>query len=1263
MATDLGRAKSSAAGRYDTFVAAQLARAERRVRALDLAAGLLGFAAGTLAFAVLMVLLDRQFVLSLSARKTALFLYALGAAAYLWLAVLRPLRRRVNPYYAARQVERTLASAKNSLVNWVDLHDEPLPATIRGAVGQRAAKDLAHADLEKAISGRRAGWAGGLAAVCFAAFLVAFFLLGGRQFFSFLGRAFAPFAVGGAVPTRTLITVVRPEGGDTTVTIGRSVTVVAEVKGKPPDPKGPEAIRLLYRYQEGAPYQERLLTAESGAEWATTVAPIDVQNGFWYKVAGGDCETPDYRVSVRSAPLITGFEAAYHHRPYVARVDEVRTERKLEALRGTEVTVLVRTNRALREGRLDFDAASGLKSLAGERLAEDGRAFRVRFVLDEPGRYRVVFTSQDGETYADPKQYPVVVVTDQPPKVELTKPGQDVRLPANGVLQLEGQATDDLGVKSLTLRAQLAGGPKLKARPYRSDDKLRLSGGGYPQALAYKDFVELGKVQAEDGSALALKPGNELEYWLEAADACDYPRPNVAESKRYKVLIAEPEKDPNKQRQEQQKARQEQQQHETKQDQDLKKENRARQEARQKEQERQKEEARQREQERQNQNGEGGEKKPGEGQGQKSEGSKGGQQGEKGEGAKSEQGDGNKGQDQQPGGAKDGGGQDNKPGEGSKGGEQQPGEGQQGADEQTKRQADELQKALEKRDQQGGQGGGQSADKGETKGENKPDGAQAGEGKGGGQEQGKQGEGQGASGAEQARGSESKGEGQKDGAKGAAENKGGAGDKQGAASPKEGGGGDPMNRGGEAKDAKPMGQPGAEAGQARDKGPAEKQPERSAGKEGGAGEGTKDAAQQKPDGGGAAQQSAKKGEHKDAGSQGAGRPGDAQPQAANKEKSAPEPRAGAKGAGKEERTGQQQAKAEPKDGKQNSTNGAAQAEGKAAPEKRDGSDVARGDGKSDPKQQARDARPEDAQRLAQQMKERLEKNQGGQGSQDGQQGQKSLEEMARDLERMAKEARDPQAREAASKALEELRKETAEASAKQGPGEQGKQGQPMGEPGGEAKPAKGAAGQNAAEEKSPGSPMQGEKRGDNKGPGKGGSQGEGATGQPMPPEGQNQNGPGQAKGNGKGTPGNQPGVGLPGERQPGDPAPPSTDQGPSAERSTPRASRASVEQLERFKNKVDKDVLKDLKMSEEDYRRFLQAYEEMVQRQAAEKAGPEEGALPGGPSTLPSTGSRRARPEGAKPGTDTGAGGRALPPPPYRDAYRKFTEKIASPDK
>ena len=42
MATDLGRAKSTPTSKYDAFVAAQLAQAEKRIRFLDLTAGLLG---------------------------------------------------------------------------------------------------------------------------------------------------------------------------------------------------------------------------------------------------------------------------------------------------------------------------------------------------------------------------------------------------------------------------------------------------------------------------------------------------------------------------------------------------------------------------------------------------------------------------------------------------------------------------------------------------------------------------------------------------------------------------------------------------------------------------------------------------------------------------------------------------------------------------------------------------------------------------------------------------------------------------------------------------------------------------------------------------------------------------------------------------------------------------------------------------------------------------------------------------------------------
>src|SRR5689334_22988683 len=127
MATEVGRTKAAPAARYDAVVAAQLARAESRIRTLDLTAGLLGLAALALVYVVVMVLIDSKLVLAESSRRTALYGFLGGAAAYLWLAVVRPLTRRINPYYAARQVERLLPGAKNSIVNWVDLHGQNLP--------------------------------------------------------------------------------------------------------------------------------------------------------------------------------------------------------------------------------------------------------------------------------------------------------------------------------------------------------------------------------------------------------------------------------------------------------------------------------------------------------------------------------------------------------------------------------------------------------------------------------------------------------------------------------------------------------------------------------------------------------------------------------------------------------------------------------------------------------------------------------------------------------------------------------------------------------------------------------------------------------------------------------------------------------------------------------------------------------------------------------------------------------------------------------
>src|SRR5258707_11579583 len=196
MATDLAPIKQAPAAKYDAFVEAQLTRARSRIRSLDTTSAILGFLAVSMAYGLIMALCDRWWEFSPLARQLGLGLYVVGAIAFLVLGLILPLFRRINPYYAARKVERFLPGAKNSVVNWLDLHTEPRPPAIRGALSQRAARDLTQTDLEQAISGQRALWAGGATGGVALASLVALILLGPPQIFSLLSRAFAPFTSG-----------------------------------------------------------------------------------------------------------------------------------------------------------------------------------------------------------------------------------------------------------------------------------------------------------------------------------------------------------------------------------------------------------------------------------------------------------------------------------------------------------------------------------------------------------------------------------------------------------------------------------------------------------------------------------------------------------------------------------------------------------------------------------------------------------------------------------------------------------------------------------------------------------------------------------------------------------------------------------------------------------------------------------------------------------------------------------------------------------
>jgi hypothetical protein len=1217
VATIRDQARPAPAAKYDAAVDAYLARARRRIRSLDAAVAVLILLSGSLAFTLGMILLDRWLVLSPLSRQVALAGYALAALVYLVIGLLLPLARRINPYYAARHLEQAVPGAKNSVVNWLDLRAEPLPPAIRSAVGQRAARDLQRADLDQAISGRRAAWLGGLTAALFLAAFVALLLLGGRPFFSLLGRTFVPFREG-VIATRTQLTLVEPAGGNVTVPVGRSVRFTAEVEGRVPDPGKPDALRLLFHYQPGDPYEERPLEHDSGAEWTTTLPAFQVQNGIWYKVAGGDAETAEFRVQVRATPLVEGFEATYHYRPYLGWRDDTTRDPNLRALRGTEVRLVAHTNRVVRikDSRLELEVpkadpvAAGNtpqeqrlapepakppetinKSVPAEPVPDDPQGLAFRLVLDQSGKYRVKFMSAEGETNTDPPAYTIQVLPDHEPRVELTKPGEDVTLPANGVLRLEGLATDDIGLKALTLRMQVRDGAKLRARPYRDGKSFRLEDGGYPTTLRYKDFVDLASVQDQDGKPVVLQPKTEVEYWLEATDDCDYPAPNVGRSKTYKVTIGDPETDKAKEEQERQKAQDEQKQHEAKQDEQLKKENENPRpdqnpdhDGQNQKPEKQQDNRDKQEQDKQQEQSQGAEQ-PDKKQGEQRTGSQEKNPGHKDGGDKGEAGQQDQKQqaDKQQGGTPQAGNQEGKNQHGDKqqGGEQQGGgesAGQSGQQDQREQQAKKLAQAIKQEQQRSG-------NKGES--------------------------GQGANAEKQA---------------------GEAGDgRHGEQTPNN----DAPKNGKQGVESTPKAGENSHTG--------EKQPAAGAERTG-----------QEP-------QSAK-GEHNATGQS------EPRPQTGDKQQGASQPGAqgdrqgdktSGQGAAAGEKSTQTGAKGEPQPmaGAGQERNGSKEPAGTTGDkgaqkpdQEKTGSDGAARDqekgpgGEKDPAHMS----AEDVRRLS-------EKAAGG--------NEKERQEAARKLEQASQQAKDPAAREAAGKALAEQaqqeKKQASPAAAKSGPKESdqrdaAKEGRP-----GECKNCSGgnpgAGGGKSGGGSAPGQSPQGTAKGE-------GTRRTAQGGNPSEPTGKPSEGSpaGSAKGRGDriqpdGAPG--PGQGG-GHVSNNEPAPGGEDQTPDrpAETNQPRRPgelvledlRKTLEELKKHPEEMKK-VLDRAGLKEKDLRD--------VQKYLDEKLpAPQQGG------SLSNLGARQVAPGQGK-AADTKVNGPALPPPGFRDSTREFTRKLAEPDK
>ncbi|MCU0705479.1 MAG: hypothetical protein MUF18_16015 [Fimbriiglobus sp.] len=557
-----------------------IATAAGRVRTNDLLTGAAAAAVVLLGYLAVVVTLDRLLNLPDWVRLLGLagLLAGLGAIAY--FLVVRPMRRRVNPRYVARKIEGTMPDAKNVLINYVDLQDEPLPGSVRAAVGAKAAAGVADADVDTATGSKPLVWLGSAAGVLVLVLAVLFLVFSGPQFLSLLGRAVVPFKPA-EIATATAIVIDEPQGGDVTLTDGQPLTIAVHLDGRVPDPNGPEKPRLLVRYNPDSPdtVELPLTSAGSSREFRTDLGRGTILNGFLYRVAAGDARTAEHRVTVRTRAALGEFQAVYQFPAYLKWPNAQGQGAELKAVRGTVVTLTAKANRPLDSARLTTATVDGLREVVRGEVFGEGRD-RVRFQLKltADGTYRIDFKPTGPEVSTATADYPIKVDPDFAPEVKITKPQEDeVTLPLNGQLEVNGSVRDDHGIAGVELRFKLEGNDALAIKPKayldgkpllrEKDGTLLTDLTGENGAPMYKDSVRLDQLTDAKGGPVTLKEGDVLLYWLAAFDNCTEPKANEAEStpKKRVKLVAAP-KEPEKQQQQQNKAQERKQEEKANQD-------------------------------------------------------------------------------------------------------------------------------------------------------------------------------------------------------------------------------------------------------------------------------------------------------------------------------------------------------------------------------------------------------------------------------------------------------------------------------------------------------------------------------------------------------------------------------------------------------------------------------------------------------------------------------------------------------------------------
>ncbi len=443
----------------------------------------------------------------------------LGSIGLLSWRLLRILRGRHATFQRlAHHVEDHIPDLEQRLLTSLEFTEDELRFGRRGVSKQFIAELWRDAERHvlrqqremEAITPSGRSWLG-MAFSAAGAAAVAVVLYSSASLKDSLGGLLWPFEAAELVvvgePAPEIVFLIEP--GDVDLQRGDGLEVTARVSGV-----APEAVTLRLQ-DDNVNWRDVSMSqvgrASDGAAFSYYLTNIEEDTVYYATFGQGGNRTggqasarssAQFRISVYDLPRVERIDVAFDYPDYTGMEDLLEEDGgDLIAPVGTEVEVRVNFNKAVANAHLEFEPGGDDGPAPDLPLVIAGDIGTATFTIERDGVYRVRAVDYADLASAEPLDYYIRAIADQPPELVLRRPGRDQDVMPLEEVILEVDASDDYGLSRFNLNYSVVGEDETVVDFLPEERVANISG---------KELIYL-----ED---LAVEPGDFISYYLTLAD-------------------------------------------------------------------------------------------------------------------------------------------------------------------------------------------------------------------------------------------------------------------------------------------------------------------------------------------------------------------------------------------------------------------------------------------------------------------------------------------------------------------------------------------------------------------------------------------------------------------------------------------------------------------------------------------------------------------------------------------------------------------------